>query len=214
MRTLVWSIISERPIFHALPSVLKPLDDWGTFREGSRPAAVVALLYERAGELCVPFVLRRPDLPDHPGQVALPGGTVKRGEDAWSAAAREVEEEIGVSTSLLEPLGAGASLYTSVTNFHVVPFVARLTAPDPIFNHDPGELVGVLEVPLERLLDQGAWAVGNEEWMGELFEWEGSTIWGLTGRILADLLPRIRQARDSPPLGGDQPALIGGGTPG
>jgi hypothetical protein len=30
--------------------------------------------------------------------------------------------------------------------------------------------------------------------MGELFEWEGSTIWGLTGRILADLLPRFRQA--------------------
>jgi 8-oxo-dGTP pyrophosphatase MutT (NUDIX family) len=194
MRKLVWSIIPEAHIFHALPSVLNPLNQWGAFRVGSRPAAVAALLYERAGELCIPFVLRRPDLPDHPGQVALPGGTVKPGEDAWDAAAREVEEEIGVSTGELEPLGAGASLYTSVTNFHVVPFVARLLAPDAIFNHDPGELVGVLEVPLERLLDQGAWAVGNEEWMGELFEWEGSTIWGLTGRIMADLLPRFREA--------------------
>jgi 8-oxo-dGTP pyrophosphatase MutT (NUDIX family) len=124
----------------------------------------------------------------------LPGGSVKPGEDAWSAAAREVEEEIGVSAEQLLPFGAGASLYTSVTNFHVVPFVARLTAPDAIFKHDPGELVGVLEVPLERLLDEEAWAIGNEEWMGELFEWEGSTIWGLTGRILADLLPRFRQA--------------------
>ena len=174
--------------------MLNPLNDWGAFRVGSRPAAVAALLYERAGELCLPFVLRRPDLPDHAGQVALPGGTVKPGEDAWSAAAREVEEEIGVSSGELEPLGAGASLYTSVTNFHVVPFVARLTAPDAIFKHDPGELVGVLEVPLARLLDEGAWAVGGQEWMGELFEWEGSTIWGLTGRILADLLPRFRQA--------------------
>ncbi|HEY8811709.1 MAG TPA: CoA pyrophosphatase [Candidatus Dormibacteraeota bacterium] len=174
--------------------MLNPLNDWGAFRVGSRPAAVAALLYERAGELCLPFVLRRPDLPDHAGQVALPGGTVKPGEDAWSAAAREVEEEIGVSSGELEPLGAGASLYTSVTNFHVVPFVARLTAPDAIFKHDPGELVGVLEVPLARLLDEGAWAVGGQEWMGELFEWEGSTIWGLTGRILADLLPRFREA--------------------
>jgi 8-oxo-dGTP pyrophosphatase MutT (NUDIX family) len=177
-----------------LPSVLNPLNDWGSFRAGSRPAAVAALLYERGGELCVPFVLRRPDLPDHPGQVALPGGTVKAGEEAWSAAAREVEEEIGVSTADLEPLGAGESLYTSVTNFHVVPFVARLKAPDAIFNHDPGELVGILEVPLERLLDEGAWAVGAQQWMGELFEWEGSTIWGLTGRIMADLLPRFRLA--------------------
>ena len=178
--------------------MLKPLDDWGSFRPGSRQAAVTALLYERGGELCVPFVIRRADLPDHPGQVALPGGTVKPGEKAWPAAAREVTEEIGVAAADLEPLGAGGVVYTAVTNFCVVPFVARLTRPDAIFNHDPGELVGILEVPLERLLDRGAWAIGPNEWMGELFEWEGSTIWGLTGRILADLLPRFRAAQEAP----------------
>jgi 8-oxo-dGTP pyrophosphatase MutT (NUDIX family) len=174
--------------------VLKPLDDWGRFRAGSRAAAVTALLYERGGELCVPFVIRRADLPDHPGQVALPGGMVKPGEEAWPAAAREVAEEIGVDPSDLQPMGAGGVVYTAVTNFCVVPFVARLLRPETIFNHDPGELVGVLEVPLDRLLDEGAWVIGQQEWMGELFEWEGSTIWGLTGRILADLLPRFREA--------------------
>ena len=184
----------ERPIFHALPSVLKPIEAWGSFRPGSRPAAVTALLYERGGELCLPFVVRRPDLPDHPGQVALPGGMVKPGEAAWPAAAREVAEEIGVAPEDLEPLGAGGVVYTSVTNFCVVPFVARLLRPDTIFNHDPGELVAVLEVPLERLLDRSAWVQGEAEWMGEQFPWEGSTIWGLTGRILADLLPRFREA--------------------
>ena len=58
---------------------------------------------------------------------------------------------------------------------------------------------------------EGAWALGNQEWMGELFEWEGSTIWGLTGRILADLLPRFREALDSPPPGGGVPAKPGWG---
>jgi 8-oxo-dGTP pyrophosphatase MutT (NUDIX family) len=174
--------------------VLKPLNEWGSFRAGSRPAAVTALLYERGGELSVPFVIRRADLPDHPGQVALPGGMVKAGEEAWPAAAREVAEEIGVAITDLQPLGAGGVVYTAVTNFCVVPFVARLSRADTIFSHDPGELVGVLEVPLERLLDERAWVVGPQEWMGERFEWEGSTIWGLTGRILADLLPRFRHA--------------------
>lgn len=177
-----------------MTSVLKPLDRWGSFRPGSRQAAVAFLLHERAGETLVPFVIRRQDLPDHPGQVALPGGTVKPGEDAWAAASREVVEEIGVPAADLEPIGAGEVVYTAVTNFCVVPFVARLRTPDPLFAHDPGELAGLLEVPLERLLDQGAWAVGAQEWMGELFQWEGSTIWGLTGRILADLLPRFREA--------------------
>ena len=174
--------------------MLKPLDRWGTFRPGSRQAAVALLLYTRGGETFVPFVMRRHDLPDHPGQVALPGGTVKPGEDAWAAAAREVTEEIGVAAADLDPIGAGEAVYTAVTNFCVVPFVARLERPDAIFEHDPGELVGVLEVPLARLLDQSAWVVGPQEWMGELFEWEGSTIWGLTGRILADLLARFREA--------------------
>lgn len=177
-----------------MASHLNPQNHWGSFRPGARQAAVTAVLYERDGALCLPFVLRRPDLPDHPGQVALPGGGIRAGEDAWAAAAREVEEEIGIPAGHLVPIGAGSLVYTAVTNFCVVPFVARLAAPDPILNHDPGELVGVIEVPLERLLDDAAWVLGGQEWMGAQFEWQGSTIWGLTGRILADLLPRLRAA--------------------
>jgi 8-oxo-dGTP pyrophosphatase MutT (NUDIX family) len=175
-----------------LASVLNPLDAWGHFRPGSRPAAVAAIVYDRAGEPCVPFVIRRPDLPDHPGQVALPGGMVKPGEGAWEAAAREVEEEIGLSG--LRPIGAGGLVYTSVSNFCVVSFVAAYDGPDPVFRHDARELVGVLEVPLARLLDDAAWQE-SEGILGRHFPWEGATIWGLTGRILADLLPRFQAAQ-------------------
>ncbi|GAC1657403.1 MAG: hypothetical protein NVS9B1_15050 [Candidatus Dormibacteraceae bacterium] len=176
-----------------MASVLKPLDGWGAFRTGSRPAAVTLLLHERGGELHVPFVLRRPDLPDHPGQVALPGGTVKPGEDAWAAAAREVQEEIGVAAASLHPAGSGGMIYTSVTNFSVVSFVALVEGPDVRFAHDPGELVGILQVPLARLLDETAWLAHEEEWRGSYFNWEGSTIWGLTQRVLNELLPRLRE---------------------
>jgi len=152
----------------------------------------VALLFERDGTLFLPFVLRRADLPDHPGQVALPGGTVRPGEDAWAAAAREVTEEIGVPAGAIHPLGAAEVVYTAVTNFSVVPFVAWLDAPPHSFVHDPGELEAVLEVPLERLLNESEWIVGEEEWRGPQFAWEGTWIWGLTARLLADLLPKFR----------------------
>ena len=57
-----------------------PMDGWGDFRRGARRAAVVFVLYEAAGVWHVPFVRRRADLRDHPGQVALPGGGVQEGE--------------------------------------------------------------------------------------------------------------------------------------
>ncbi len=186
------------PFLQRLASLLQPLDGWGSFRRGAREAAVTAVLYRREGEWHLPFVTRRPDLPSHPGQVALPGGKVEPGEDAWAAAAREVEEEVGVAASSLVPLGAGSAIYAAVTNFSVVPFVAWLDDASEInFVHDTRELVGVLEVPLARLLSEEEWLEPDEVWMGRYFPWEEARIWGLTARILADLLPRFSAALGS-----------------
>src|SRR5438067_11622301 len=118
-----------------LEHLFSPINAWGEFRRGARPAAVAFVLFERDGAWKVPFVRRRADLPDHPGQVALPGGGVHPGEGAWEAAAREVEEEIGVPAGALTPLGAGATVYASVSNFCVVPFVAWSPDPELAFNH-------------------------------------------------------------------------------
>lgn len=184
----------SNPFLRRLTSELQSLEGWGTFRTGANPAAVVAVLYRRGGVWHVPFVARRADLPSHPGQIGLPGGRVREGEDAWQAAAREVEEEIGVPTSDLVPLGAGAPLYAAVTNYSVVPFVAWLPVDEFRFRPDPRECEAVLEVPLDRLLDRAAWAEGLQPWPGRHFPVGGTIIWGLTARLLADLLPRISSA--------------------
>ncbi len=178
----------------ALRAELNPIDAWGAFRPGARAAAVAAVLYRRGGRWHLPFVRRRADLPDHPGQVALPGGVVKPGEDAWAAAAREVTEEIGLPREDLHPLGAGNPIYASVTNFSVVPFVCWVETPDPEFLADPGELDGVLQIPLDRMVLDEHWLAAAEPWMGRYFMWDGNAVWGLTERMLADLLPRFRGA--------------------
>lgn len=116
-------------------------------------------------------------------------------ETAWNAAAREVEEEIAVPRDALEPLGAGTPYYTSVSNFSVVPFVAWLAAPPDAFAHDEGELQAVLEVPLRRLLDRSAWSWDERPGGPHLPVGDEVSIWGLTARLLADLLPRIAEAR-------------------
>jgi 8-oxo-dGTP pyrophosphatase MutT (NUDIX family) len=175
-----------------------PIDSWGEFRRGARPAAVTFILYDAGGSWRVPFVRRRADLPDHPGQVALPGGGVRAGESAWEAAQREVAEEIGVPVGRLRPLGAGRPIYAAVSNFSVVPFVAHLPDPVPAFVHDERELEGVLEIPLDRLLDDGAWLTSGEPWRFRYLAHEESVVWGLTERIVAGLAPKLREALANP----------------
>jgi 8-oxo-dGTP pyrophosphatase MutT (NUDIX family) len=177
-----------------LEQLFRPIDAWGEFRKGARPAAVVFVLYRREGRWMVPFVRRRADLRDHPGQVALPGGGVKPGESAWEAAQREVEEEIGVPVGRLTPLGAGDPIYASVSNFSVVPFVAYLPEPVLPFVHDERELDGVLAIPLDRLLDDTAWLESDDPWRFRYLAHEESVVWGLTERIVAGLAPNLRQA--------------------
>jgi 8-oxo-dGTP pyrophosphatase MutT (NUDIX family) len=172
---------------------LKPIEGWGEFRKGARHAAVVFVLYRVADQWMVPFVRRRADLRDHPGQVALPGGRVQAGESAWQAAEREVAEEIGVPVGRLVPLGAGDMIYASVTNFSVVPFVAHLPDPVEAFVHDAGELEGVLAISLDRLLDDSAWLV-SDEWRFRYLAHEESVVWGLTERIVYGLAPNLRLA--------------------
>ena len=182
-----------------LEHLFRPIDGWGDFRRGARKAAVVFVLYRADGRWMVPFVRRRADLRDHPGQVALPGGGVQEGESAWSAAQREVAEEIGVPVGRLVPLGAGDPIYAAVSNFSVVPFVAYL--PDPVqpFVHDEHELEGVLEIPLDRLLDDSQWLLSDDPWQFRYLAHEESVVWGLTERIFAGLAPKLTRA-----LAGDQ----------
>ena len=182
------------PFLHRLEQLFTPVDDWGEFRKGARHAAVVFVLYRESGRWMVPFVRRRSDLRDHPGQVALPGGGVEEGESAWAAAQREVAEEIGVPVGRLVPLGAGNTIYAAVTNFSVVPFVAYLPDPVESFVHDASELVGVLAIPLHRLLDDSAWLESDSLWRFRYLTYEESTVWGLTERIVYGLTPQLRQA--------------------
>jgi 8-oxo-dGTP pyrophosphatase MutT (NUDIX family) len=161
----------EEDFLRRVERLFKPVDAWGEFRKGARAAAVTFILYRQSGRWMVPFVRRRRDLRDHPGQVALPGGSVEPGESAWAAAQREVAEEIGVPAGRLAPLGAGDTIYAAVTNFSVV-----------------------LAIPLDRLLDDSAWVESDTPWRFRYLAHEESVVWGLTERIVYGLAPRLRQA--------------------
>ena len=157
---------------------------------------MVAILFQRNNRWHVPFVVRQAGLSSHPGQVGLPGGGLQPGETAWLAAARESEEEIGVSAAALLPLGAAPPVYAAVSNNSVVAFIAWLPESDPVFRPDEREVAHVLEVPLEVLVDEAAWLDSPEPWPGRHLPVVDTVIWGLTARMLGELLPAIAAALD------------------
>jgi 8-oxo-dGTP pyrophosphatase MutT (NUDIX family) len=163
---------------------------------GDRLAAVLALVVE-GPERSIVFTERSATLRRHPGEVSFPGGLCEP-EDASlvETALREAEEEIGLDRTAPLVLGALTAVHTFVSGILVAPFVAVI--PDlPTLAPVDGEIARVLTVPVASLMAaerEIAWTrPGGARWDGWLYEVEGGTIWGATGRMLHELLALLRE---------------------
>lgn len=161
----------------------------------ARPAAVMALLFERDGRVVMPLVVRGEAMTRHAGQIALPGGSVEPGETNHAAALRELEEELAVPQDAVRLLGHLPPLWVFVSNFTVTPWLAIAEAP-PDLVPQPGEVAEVLEVPWSDLIrgdcrGQFRRAYGSLEFIAPCFRWQGRKIWGATAVILSEVMAAI-----------------------
>ncbi len=163
---------------------------------GDRLAAVLVPLVARP-EPALILTRRAEDLSRHAGEISFPGGLVDGSDaDLAAAALREAWEEIGLDPALPQVLGALRPVHTSVSGILVVPFVGMLADP-PALNPDVGEIAEVFRAPVARLLEAEAertwrWADGGS-WTGWVYEVEGRTVWGATGRMVHELLEIWRE---------------------
>jgi 8-oxo-dGTP pyrophosphatase MutT (NUDIX family) len=117
----------------------------------ARPAAVIALLFQRNGRWHIPLTVRHVELGRHGGQISLPGGAIDAGESSADAARRELSEELGAIDSV-ELIGELPECYVYVSNFRVRPWLA-VTPAEPSWRPHDCEVERVVEMPLEVLLD-------------------------------------------------------------
>ncbi len=162
----------------------------------ARAAAVLLLLYPSAGGWRIPLALRPLHLSKHAGQIALPGGSVERGETPQAAALRETEEEFGVPANAIQLLGALSPLYLYVTDFAVFPWVA-FVPETPLFAPDPGEVQELIEVPLSMLLEDGCRTTldvqrGQLHFRAPGLEVGTHIVWGATAMVMAEFLHIVR----------------------
>jgi len=167
-----------------------------------RKAAVAAVLRDGAGGAELLFI-RRAEHPKDPwsGQMGLPGGRVDAGDASpLAAAVRETREEIGLD---LETAGRRLGRLTEVRTHlpvgsvphSVVPFVFAVDG-DPELRPNE-EVQEALWVPLAFFVDRRhrssfTWVRRGIPLPMPCYTFRGRVIWGLTLRIVDELLEVAR----------------------
>jgi 8-oxo-dGTP pyrophosphatase MutT (NUDIX family) len=166
-------------------------------------AAVLAVLFEEAGEARLILTRRASSLRSHGGQISFPGGRLDPGEDAPTAALREAHEEIALNPAQVNLEGWIHPVFTLVSASLVKPLVATVPSR-PHVVASPAEVARVFDVPLRDLADPGIfheerWSFPGRPIAGRpagsddsfpvwFFEVEGELIWGATARMIHELL--------------------------
>jgi 8-oxo-dGTP pyrophosphatase MutT (NUDIX family) len=164
-----------------------------------RPAAVLVPIVMRPDGPAILLTERASHLRNHSGQIAFPGGKMDEGDASPLATAlREAEEEIGLESRHVEPLGY-LDPYLSSSNFFVVPAVA-LVDPGAVLSPNPDEVADLFEVPLGFLMDETNHELHCREWNGRVRQYYAMPfgtryIWGVTAGILRNMFERLYASR-------------------
>lgn len=157
----------------------------------ARQAAVMILLEQRESGWAIPLTVRPHHLPDHPGQVCLPGGRLEPGENVLQAAEREFCEELGLAEFPARTLGELQSVYVYNSDFFLTPCVA-VVDHQLDYQANPAEVESIVYLPLEHLFDLNRHVVqihsrGRLSWSALGIESEGIHVWGATAIVLGEL---------------------------
>lgn len=171
-----------------LGASLRPPED------GRRRAAVAAVLHDEPAGPRV-LLMKRTERAGDPwsGHISLPGGRHDKSDaDLLATAIRETREELAIDLAgsrllgnlpTLSPLSAGPS------GIEVTPFV--FVTHEPVEPRLSAEAAAAFWLPIETALSgalDDMYTYPGTDRQFPSWRYEGHTIWGLTFRILAELL--------------------------
>jgi 8-oxo-dGTP pyrophosphatase MutT (NUDIX family) len=162
--------------------------------DGRRRAAVAALIHDDRV-----LLMKRTERAGDPwsGHISLPGGRHDpRDPDLLATAVRETREELGIELAGARVLGNLTPLHprsAGPAGVEVTPFVFAITAA--VEPHPSAEAESAFWLPLELARSgsiDGTYTYPGSDMTFPSWTFEGHVIWGLTMRILGELLEATR----------------------
>ena len=202
MREERYDAILAQPVITALRTALTSRRAVEADEEPGVRKAAVALIF-RAGQNGSPELLfiKRAEYPGDPwsGQIAFPGGREEAGDSSLlETATRETREETGIDLAREgKVIGVLDDLRPQTVRLPAVvvrPFVAVLDRSEPL-ELSP-EVALAFWIPFDTLAHKEAWQEDTVFARGvqinaRVFKHQDHVIWGMTERILAQLLELI-----------------------
>jgi len=164
------------------------------------PAAVLVPLVERTTGWTVLLTERSAALRAHAGQISFPGGRIDAEDaDAWAAALRETEEEIGLSADKIEFAGFLPD-HLVASGFRITPVVGFVN-PEHDLRLAAAEVHDAFEVPLAFLFDAANHRsrlrrLGGLEVETTDIPFGERTIWGATAGMLMSFRRLVLAAKE------------------
>ena len=186
-----------------------------TLLEARHEYAVLCPLVERPDGLHLLFEVRSAGV-SQSGETCFPGGQMEPGETPADCALRETEEELAIPPAEIHLLGEG-DFICSQRGFLLRPLPGLVSpAGFAALRPAPAEVADVYTVPLEFFRSTPPerytydllphvpdnfpyetvgiprdypWAAGRVE--VPVWVWQGRVIWGMTARIVADLIAHL-----------------------
>lgn len=163
-----------------------------------RNSGVLLLLYPAGNTINTLFIKRAEYEGVHSGQVSLPGGMFKTGDDNTKyTALREAGEETGIQPDRVRIIGNLTPLHIPVSNVNVFPYIG-FTSGRPDFRHDSREVQYIIETALEHLMDpqnckSEIMQIAGTGIQVPYYEVQGHHIWGATAMVVCEFLEVCRE---------------------
>jgi peroxisomal coenzyme A diphosphatase NUDT7 len=179
--------------------------------------SVLVPLVQKDGTLHLLFEIRADGLKRQPGEVCFPGGKLEKGETPAEGAIRETSEELNIPEDKIRIISELDYIYT-YSNFTLYSFLGVIDHEEILkaqVNQD--EVKAIFLVPLDFFLENDPYVttlevsplVGDDfpydliksqssyNWRKgrttiPIYNYEGNVIWGLTGKIIQNMVRIIR----------------------